>query len=537
MSCRQFILLPLFCMLCACSGLGEARHTVATADSLRVNHGVAYANGVPANNVQRGVGDSLALAEAYVTTGKWRYIYPDDYARACYYYGRLLRSHGDQVAAMRAFIAGTHAPYIQRTIPLPWFSNYHILGRIYTNMGTMCHLVDEFQLSYAMYEQSAIAFQKSSDTTAYYYALNAMALELAEQKLHEETLVLLDSIEQECADSGVLTKLWETKAILYRNIEMYDSVIYAVRQLHAYSYYAASGYVMLAQAYWALSQNDSAIYYAEHVMMMPNASEKDRYNMLYILAFADENIEPAEKLQLTEERSDIDKENLDPLHKQLSHAIEILLQDRNKRPPYLAATIFLLAICLIVGLSWSLILRIRRHKMRTMAEIETKHMELQHDIAVQQKKLYTETERERQKQNILRQQSEKLELQNSRIQAEHAAREQQIVQDIENKCVIIRQYTNWDKELHWKDYSALCEFINQHFYLLADKLKHIYHLEEKEVRLSILVLLDMFNNDNLAKILHYGKGIRTCKSRLNAKLGNTGKDLRSKLIQIAVSSS
>lgn len=501
--------------------LAYARHTLAVADSLRVNEGRLY-------------DDSLALAEAYTLLGHWRLIYPDDYARACYYYGYLLRQHNNQVAAMQAFIAGSHAPYISRVVPLPWFSNYHILGRIYTNMGTMCHLVDEFQLGYDMYEQSAIAFQKSCDTTAYYYALNAMALELAEQKFHDETLVLLDSIEQECADSGVLTKLWETKAILYRNIEMYDSVIYAVRQLHAYSYHAASGYVMLAQAYWALSQNDSAIYYAEHVMMMPNASEKDRYNMLYILAFANENTEPAEKLQLTEERSDIDKDSLDPLHKQLSHAIEILLQDRNKRPPYLAATIFLLSICLTVGLSWSLILRIRRHKMRTMAEIETKHMELQHDIAVQQKKLYNETERERQKQNILRQQSEKLELQNSRIQAEHAAREQQIVQDIENKCVIIRQYTNWDKELHWKDYSALCEFINQHFYLLADKLTLIYHLNEKEIRLCILVLLEM-DNKSIAQVIHYApNGIGKYKYRIAQKLSTNIKNLRDCLIEIVV---
>ena len=524
-----FLLPDMQGMVCAASQFSpftfhEARQTLAAADSVRVNEGRLY-------------DDSLALAEAYVTTGKWRYIYPNDYARACYYYGYLLRQRGNQVAAMQAFIAGTHAPYIQRVVPLPWFNDYHILGRIYSNMGTMCHLVDEFQLSYTMYEHSAEAFRRACDTTLYYYQCNAMALELAEQKLHDETFALLNSIEQECADSGVLTKLWETKAILYRNIEMYDSVIYAARQLHAHSYYAASGYVMLAQAYWALSQNDSAIYYAEHVMMMPNASEKDTYNMLYILAFANDNIEPTEKLQLTEERSDIDKDSLDPLHKQLSHAIEILLQDRNKRPPYFAVTLFLLSICLIVGLSWILIFRIRRHKTRTMAEIETKHMELQHDIAAQQKKLYNETRREQQKQNILRQQSEKLELQNSRIQAEHTAREQQIVQDIENTCVIIRRYTNWDKKIQWKDYSALCEFINQHFYLLADKLIHIYHLDEKEMRLSILVLMDMFNNDSLARILHYGKGIRTCKSRLNAKLGNTGKDLRSKLIQIAVSSS
>ncbi|MBQ7530376.1 MAG: hypothetical protein IJT12_01545, partial [Paludibacteraceae bacterium] len=201
MTSRAYIVL-LLCLLsgmrgtvCATSQSSlftfhEARQVLAAAESMRVNEGRLY-------------DDSLALAEAFATTGKWIYIYPNDYARACYYYGYLLRQHGNQVAAMQAFIAGTHAPYIQRVIPLPWFSNYHILGRIYSNMGTMCHLVDEFQLGYDMYEQSAIAFQKSCDTTAYYYALNAMALELAEQKFHDETLVLLDSIEQECADSGV----------------------------------------------------------------------------------------------------------------------------------------------------------------------------------------------------------------------------------------------------------------------------------------------------------------------------------------------
>ena len=210
-------------MLIACRPVRDAQQTVATADSLRVNHGVAY-------------DDSLALADAYATLGSWRLIYPDDYARACYYYGYMLRQHGDQVAAMRAFIAGTHAPYIQRVIPLPWFSNYHILGRIYTNMGVMCHLADDFELGFAMYEQSAKSFYRAGDTTLYYYGLNAMALELAEQKLHDETLALLDSIEQNCTDNGVLSKLWETKAILYYNLGQYDSTIYSSQELYSRGY-------------------------------------------------------------------------------------------------------------------------------------------------------------------------------------------------------------------------------------------------------------------------------------------------------------
>ncbi|MBO4577582.1 MAG: hypothetical protein J5688_02615, partial [Paludibacteraceae bacterium] len=286
------MLLGLPC--CTCKSVQDARQTISMADSMRVNEHRLY-------------DDSLALAEAYTTFGRWRLVYPNDYARACYYYGYLLRQHGDQVAAMQAFIAGTHAPYIRRVVPLPWFNDYHILGRIYSNMGTMCHLVDEFELSYAMYQHSAEAFRKAGDTTLYYYLLNDMAFELAEQKLHDETLALLDSIEQNCTDSGVLTKLWETKAILYNNLALYDSAIYAAQKLYSDGYSATTGYVVIAQSYWHLQQIDSALYYANRVQEHPNAAYKDRYNMLYILAYNDSIADYDEKLRRSEQRSDIDK--------------------------------------------------------------------------------------------------------------------------------------------------------------------------------------------------------------------------------------
>ena len=84
------MLLGLPC--CSSMPVRDAHQTIALADSLRVNEGVTC-------------DDSLALAEAYSTLEHWRLIYPDDYARACYYYGYLLRQHNNQVAAMQAFIA------------------------------------------------------------------------------------------------------------------------------------------------------------------------------------------------------------------------------------------------------------------------------------------------------------------------------------------------------------------------------------------------------------------------------------------------
>ena len=521
MSCRQFILLPLFCMLCACSGLGEARHTVATADSLRVNEGRLY-------------DDSVAMAEAYVTTGKWRLIYPNDYARACYYYGYMLRQHGDQVAAMRAFIAGTHAPYVQRLIPLPQFTDHHILARIYSNMGTMSHLAGEFELSYDMYKMSAEFFRKAGDTTLYYYQHNAMALELAEQNLHDETLTLLGRIETECTDANVLTKTWETKAELYRNLAQYDSAIYAAHQLYAHGYRATSGYVMMAQAFWNLQQYDSALYYAESVINRIDATSQEKYNMLYIITYNNTSISSDEIKQRAEERADIDKEILDPLHVQLAQAIDVLTQDRNKKPHYINIGLLLLSLCIVSGVTWIAIVRIKRHRKHLYAETE-RERQIQQDLRMQQKEL------EKQNTHILadieqlQDSNDALRQENADLSALHSERRAELVKQIESNCKALRNSPDWKKALHWNEYNTFCESADHYFLLLTSKLKATNKLEEKEIRLCILVLLDMFSNNEMAKLLSYGKGIRTYKSRVNAKLGNKGNDLRIFLLNMAIS--
>ena len=446
----------------------EARQTIAMADSMRVNEGRLY-------------DDSLALAEAYTTFGRWRLVCPNDYARACYYYGYLLRQHNDQVAAMQAFIAGTHAPYIQRIVPLPWFNDYHILGRIYTNMGTMCHLVDEFQLGYDMYERSAIAFQKSHDTALYYYGLNAMALELAEQKLHDETLTMLDNIEQECTDSGVLTKLWETKAILYNNLAQYDSAIFAARHLYECGYHAATGYVVMAQAFWSLGQLDSALYYAHHVMSMSNISPKEEYNMLYLLAYSDSIAGYDEKLRRSEQRSDVDKKILDPLHVQLQQAIDFLLQDLNKKPHYLDLGLILLSLFTI-----GIVTCVARIRLRQ------KHKKLYEEFSLK-KKQDAET----------------------------------IVQDIEYQCKLWRnEGVNLRKTLDLDDYQNFSAIVNANCYGLVDKLNNIAKLSQTETKLCVLVFVGL-DTAQIQKMLPYSaKGYGKLKYTASRKIGTTSKDMR-----------
>ena len=503
---RLFILLPLVCMLIACQPVRNAQQTVALADSLRVNEGVIY-------------DDSLALAEAHSTLGHWRLIYPDDYARACYYYGRLLRNRNDQVSAMRAFISGTHAPYIQRVVPLPWFNEYHILGRIYSNMGTMCHLAGEFELSYGMYDLSARQFMDAGDTTLYYYALNSMALELAEQKQHNETLSLLRQIEAESTDINVLTKIWETKAILYRNLSTYDSAIYSARRLYSRGYYAATGYVIEAQSFWQLEQYDSALYYAKIVMDHPYASNQDKYHMLYILMKHDESKSIQDVQALSSSRADLDAEVIEPLLQQLSAAVEVLQQNLDKKPHYMYLCFLLASIFLIIGVAW-----IAKNHVKKITKLEQKkHQHLTKkntDIRADIEQLQTSNKALRQENNDL--------------QTKHSAYCEEIVREIENNCMAIRQSKDWKQELHWKEYNALCETVDHYFMLLATKLKATNKLEEKEIRLCILVMLEM-DNFAIAKTINYApNGIGKYKYRIAQKLGTTIRDLRQFLIEMAI---
>ena len=135
---------------CAPRGVDEACCVVAEADSLW-QAGLQY--GIDE-------GDSATLAQAYKTLEAIPLPFREGlglgspYAHACYHYGRLLRRADDPVAAMQVFISGTHSGT----------DDYHILGRIYSNMGDLCHLASEFQLSYDMYERSAHYFLENGDT-------------------------------------------------------------------------------------------------------------------------------------------------------------------------------------------------------------------------------------------------------------------------------------------------------------------------------------------------------------------------------------
>lgn len=509
---------------CTPQRVREAQVIVSQADSLKAV-GAEY-------------DDSLRLAEAawVLASFPYRIVDADDYTRVCYHYGRLLRRHDNQVEAMRWFIKGTKA-----------CSNDHTTkGRMYSNMAGICHSAKKYQLSYQMYEKSAEEFEQANEMTMFYYALNSMAFEQSMQKKYNEVQSILNTIRQECLDTLVIAKTWETEAWMYMSKEQYDSTIYAVNKQQQLGNYDAIGYEFKASAFWALSQLDSALFYAKQVMEMSDANPDDKYTMLYILAYNDPSIDKEEMKELTDERADIHANKVVPLRTQSAVAVQVLQQSLSKKKYYIYLSLILLIICATTFIAWY-----ARKVKKEKSEAEVFIKQVEKELAI----LYEKMQKGKQIQSELLQEQQQLQTANEQLRANNRELEQ-ITDDlqtklenlnrqqlynkrieIEQRCTAIVRSLDWKQEVDWKDYEKLCNFINFHFSNLADKLKTQANLNEQEIRLCILVLLNRtISNDDIAENINYSKsGIGKFKYRISKKIHIDTENIREYLISLTLS--
>ena len=451
---------------CSERKLHEAQAVVAAADSLRAE-GQTYT-------------DSLSLAEAYRTLSNRSRFYPDDYAHACYHYGRLLREKDNPVEAMQVFINATHSRS----------RDYHILGRIYSNMGSLCHLAGEYDLSYDMYEHSANMFLSSGDTLLYYYLLNDMAVEYAVQGKEEETLSIISTIQHYCLDSDLLIQTYATEAEMYFQKQCYDSAVFYTSKVLQYNPLSTPALLVRAQSYSFLHMGDSAVHYAE--LLLNNTNEiYDKNNALYILTNDDETKDKQSIRETAAARSDTQKE-IENKKARLSKAVQLLEQDIQRKPDitWIIAVIGTL-ICVAIGICIYIV-------------------------------------RKRQQKRLLSQQVESLE-----YQAQNAA--DNIMLQVEANCRAFSTSSNFKEGLYWRDYDKMCEVLNQQFFHFVTKLQAFDEMHERDIRLCILVLLNL-NHARIAELMYVeSSSVGKLKERTAKKLKTSRKNLRQTLLNIIIS--
>ena len=446
------------------------------ADSLRAE-GVAYT-------------DSIAMAEAYKTIEKWQYIYPTDYARACYYYGRLLRNNDDPVAAMQVFINGTHSRS----------KDYHILGRVYSNIGSICHLANEYQLSYDMYSRSADMFLKNGDSIRYYYALNDMAVELAVQGEGAKTMNILTLVRQ-YNNKQLHVKTCETEAILSQYIENYEQVVHIIDSIQGLGYNEVLGDVLKARAYSYLNQPDSALYYVRKVI--PRTKDPSYLVDIYYISSHDDKTLPKDSiLAMTSQRADIQK--IWGIEQGCyAQAVQLLEQDLHRRPDmrWLYAVVGIILFVISVSILYFIW---RKRK--------------------QQHKLIVEVHEKKQEQNILEDSINNLSL----LQTE---KRKQIIEEVESVCNQFHDTGNIRKDLRWNDYETMCSIVNFRMFGIVDQLR-AYSLSEKEIRLCLLVLFQA-STEQMVDFLPYARsGLGKLKYTTARKLGTNTPNLRIFLLRM-----
>ena len=434
----------------------EAETLLCEADSLRVK-GIAPT-------------DSALWAETVAALHPWRLFYPTDYAKANYYYGYLLRTKGHHPQAMQCFIDASKAK-----------TNDHVLlGRVYANMANMCRLEGNYELAYCIYEKSKDQFAKSGNSKMYYYAINNMALQRAFQNDKPASYELLSIVERECNDSAVLTKILETKATACMRVKEYDSVLIYIDSLVAKGFIERPVWVLKAQAFSWLENQDSAMVYAKQVLDM-GCTLNDSVNMLYVMTH-DKSISSDSLLTLSTVRADRHREYTTS-QELLSHAVEIYQQ--SIKPDY--RWIYGIVVTVIVIGLILLIILLSTKKRRNLAQ---RHIE-------------------QQVQNIA----------------------QQYIQNCTNLSHLTTvQFAN---TVNWKNFDDMCKYINAALNNFADNLQQQYpSLTERELRLCILVLMN-FSYDQIAELMNYGKeGVGKFKYLTAQKIGSSVRNLHDKLFQI-----
>ena len=482
---RGIILLLITTLLLSCSpkALREAEEVVAQADSLRAA-GQMY--GIDA-------GDSATLAQAYETLGSlslFNFHFSPSYAHACYHYGRLLREKDNPVEAMQCFINATHSHT----------RDYHILGRVYSNMGDIAHLAGEFPLAYDMYERSGQMYLHNGDSLQYYYDLSNMAFELAEQGKKEESYAIIHDLEQKQSNENLLFYQLEIQSVACKKVGQYDSVLYYTAQLLDLGYDIPSVLLNRAQAYSFRGEKDSAVHYANLVLSITDEIY-EQTNALYILTNDDDakNIDAVR--ETASERADSQR-IIENRKSQIAQAVQLLEQDL-ARKPNLAWLYAICATLAVVGLVAFLYVY-RKRRQHTLLAQQIEDLTIQNkEAAVQHEKIINDVEK--QKRNI--------------------------ADEIEQNCHLITRAESFPQNIHWKSYNKMCTVIDKRFYLLASKLHTKYKLNETETRLCVLTLLDC-KYELIADLLYRSNSsIGTLKIRVAKKIGTTAKNLRMYLIE------
>ena len=276
---------------------------------------------------------------------------------------------------------------------------------------------------------------------------------------------------------------------MYKIVGQYDSAVYYSHMLFNSGNHELTGLLIRAQAFSYMNERDSAVYYANYILSQsPNLLSQN--GALYILTQEDDSKNVEDIRKTSADRSDVQK-LIEIQQGKYAQAVQLLVQDLQRKPDWrwlyaIIGTIAIIGTCIFIY--------VRRKQKRHQ---------------------------------LLSQQIEDLEHQNKDSMSQRQ-------EQIEATCALLASSPNLAETLSWKDFDQLCLVIDKQLNMFVTKLRQKQILNETEMRLCILVLLNLSRNDIATTLPYALNSIGKLKDQTAKKLGTTGKNLHDFLLKLAV---
>lgn len=476
----RLILFPLLVgTFVSCQSWHEARATIAEADSL-------LANGVI-------IEDTAALAEVIRTFNNpmGRIFAKEELVRAYYLMGRNLDDYHHNFSNAADFYIEADRLKTKDLI---------LRGRINSCMGYLCKQDSCFKEALVFYERSSKAFKKSGDEWYYAHNLLNVAEQYVNLREYDRADCVLAEAETYEIDSAYYADMVDIKAIALYNQQLYDSALILLLSIKDYPRNIEArcySYTKIMHCYEFLNQLENAIEYAEHIIIK-SQNPSYRANAYYFLI---EDARVCLDMQRVVEYSRV-REDED---RKIQHDSELCAQAALKLKDYLQIPYPFLYLWIIIGVVILLIgigVWIYRQKSK---QVVSEKQNMKEELRIWKESVLQKMDRDKEdiiheKRTIIR----------------------NIIMEYADEFAVAKPIWNNDKELF--------RLADSCFGFVIHRLKHKYNFRNSELKICLMVLLDILNKDCVKLTSYTEKSFPTIKRRLAEKLGTSFVEMRDSLI-------
>lgn len=463
----------------SCQSWRDAKVTVAEADSLLVNGVIMRDTAV------------LAAAISALDNHVGRIFAREELAKAYYLMGRNLDDyHRNFADAADCYIEADRLKT----------KDLILRGRINSCMGYLCKQDSCFQEALVFYERANEVFAKNGNERRYANGLVSIAEQYINLKDYSKADSLLSIAEVYKIDSAYYARMIDVKALALYNQQLYDSALVLLLTIKDYPRNIEArchSYMKIMHCYEFLNMLEYAIVYAEYIIIKSQNPSYRSNAYFFLIEDARVNQDIQRVVEYSHFREDEDRKIQHDSESCAQAAIKLKSYLRNPYP-LLYLWIIIALVILLIGIGvW-----IYRQKSKQIV-YEKQHMA--EELRIWKESVLQKMDRDKEdiineKRTIIR----------------------NIIMEYADEFAVGKPIWNNDKELF--------RLADSCFGFVIHRLKHKYHFRNSELKICLMVILDVPNKDCVKLTSYMEKSFPTIKRRLAKKLGTSSCDMRDFLI-------